>query len=83
MPIFDFTCLRCDHEFEFLIIKDLGLPRCPECGSQSVVRQAVSLFSCLGVQLTKRLKLESEERMKRGMKQMKDEKFKKERIKII
>jgi len=83
MPIFDFTCLQCKQEFEFLIIKDRELPHCPECGSRSIARQAVSLFNCTGVQMTKRLKLESEERMKRGMAQMKEEKLRKKPIKII
>jgi putative FmdB family regulatory protein len=82
MPIFDFTCRRCGHEFEHLILKDRELPRCPGCGSRSVTRMAVSLFSCTGVQMTKQLKFESEERMKKGVEQMKKEKLRKERIKI-
>jgi len=82
MPIFDFTCRRCGHEFEHLILKHHDLPRCPECGSRSVARMAVSLFSCTGVQMTKQLKLESEERMKKGMEQMKKKTLRKERIKI-
>ena len=82
MPIFDFTCRRCGHEFERLILKHSDLPPCPECGSRSVTRMAVSLFSCTGVQMTKQLKFESEERMKKGMEQMKKNKLRKERIKI-
>lgn len=83
MPIFDFNCRLCGHEFEHLILKDHDLPRCPECGSRSVDRKAVSLFSCTGVQMTKQLKFESEERLKKGMEQMKKEKLRKDRIKII
>ncbi len=83
MPLFDFTCLDCQHEFEFLSLKHSEPPECPECQSRSVVRQAVSLFSCTGVQMTKRLKMESEERMKRGMKEMKGQSLRKERIKIL
>ncbi len=83
MPLFDYRCQNCANEFEFLIIKEREVPQCPECGSRSVVRQTVSLFSCTEVQMTKRLKLESEDRMKKGMQQMKEQKLKKERIKII
>jgi putative FmdB family regulatory protein len=83
MPLFDFTCLDCNCLFEFLILKNSELPICPECGSRSVARQSVSLFSCTATQLTKRLKSESEENMKRGMNQMRAEKLKKDRIKII
>jgi putative FmdB family regulatory protein len=83
MPIFDYSCPQCQQDFEFLLFKDGELPICPECGNRSVVRQPVSLFSCTATQLTKRLKTESEENMKRGMNQMKAEKLKKDRIKII
>jgi putative FmdB family regulatory protein len=83
MPLFDFSCQNCKHEFEFLFLKNSDPPRCPECGSASVERQGVSLFSCTGMQLTKRLKRDSEERMKTGMKQMKGQELRKERIKII
>ena len=83
MPIFDFTCQKCGYEFEHLILKDCGLPRCPDCGSKSVTRVAVSLFSCTGTQLAKKLKLESEGTMKRGMEQMKKETLSKDRIKIL
>lgn len=83
MPLFDFTCLDCQHEFEFLSLKNSELPECPECKSRTVVRHTVSLFSCTGVQVTKRLKLASEDRMKQGMKEMKGQNLRKERIKII
>ncbi|MBI4765071.1 MAG: zinc ribbon domain-containing protein [Deltaproteobacteria bacterium] len=83
MPLFDFICRDCEQVFEFLLLKNSEPARCPECGSGSVVRQAVSLFSCTGIQLTKRLKMESEQQMKKGMKEMQEKKLKKERIKII
>ena len=31
MPIYDFACGACGHEFEELVPAD-GLPPCPECG---------------------------------------------------
>ena len=83
MPIFDFSCGRCGHEFEHLLFKERERPPCPNCGSKSVTRKTVSLFSCTGLKLTKQLKMESEERMKRGMKRMKKEKLRKDRIKIV
>jgi putative FmdB family regulatory protein len=36
MPIFEYRCGDCDHEFELLVLKTLGAPRCPECGSGKV-----------------------------------------------
>lgn len=83
MPIFDFTCRRCRHEFESLILEDNELVRGPECGCRTVYRSTVSLFSCTGVNLTKRLKMESKDRMEQGMAQMKKEKAREERIKIV
>ena len=83
MPLFDFTCRQCGTEFEGLVLKDADQTECPECGSLSVERSTVSLFSCTGVQVTKRLKLDSEERMRKGMQQMKKQKLRKDRIKIL
>ena len=83
MPLFDFTCHKCGHNFEHLVLKDNEQPNCPKCGGRNAVRVAVCLFSCTGVQLTKQLKMESEERMKRGMTQMKKENLRKDRIKIV
>jgi putative FmdB family regulatory protein len=83
MPIFDFACRGCGHIFEYMILKAGDLPHCPECGSESVSRRSVSLFNCSGIQLTKQLKFESEETLKKGMDQMKKEKLSKDRIKIL
>jgi putative FmdB family regulatory protein len=83
MPIFDFTCKQCDHAFESLVLGESDRIRCPECGSGAVLRMTVSLFSCTGVQLTKQLRLDSEERMKKGRDLMKKEGMRKNRIKIL
>ena len=83
MPIFDFTCNRCGSEFEGLVLKDNDRVQCPECGNLSVRREPVSLFSCTGVQVTKRLKMDSEERMNKGRQWMKKQKLRKDRIKIL
>jgi hypothetical protein len=73
----------CDHEFETLVMKEGERISCAGCGSDSVERNFVSLFSCTSVNLTKQLKMDSEERMKKGMKWMKNQEHRKSRIKIM
>ena len=41
MPIYEFVCLKCDHEFESLVPRPGAKSPCPECGSKKV-RQAIS-----------------------------------------
>lgn len=83
MPIFDYTCKDCGGEFEALVLGANEEVKCPECGSVSVQRASVSLFSCFGAQLDKRLKLESEEQMVKGRKWMSKQKMRKSRIKVL
>jgi putative FmdB family regulatory protein len=83
MPIFDFTCNQCDHSFESLVLGESDRIRCPDCGSSAVLRITVSLFSCAGVQLSKQLRLDSEERMNKGRESMKKKGMRKNRIKIL
>lgn len=83
MPIYDFTCQKCDCVFEALILRRDDSPGCPECGSPSARRETVSLFSCTGVNITKRLKMESEDRMKQGMAQATKQKRRQSRIKTL
>ncbi len=83
MPIFDFTCNQCDHQFESIVLGDSDRIQCPECGSSAVFRITVSLFSCTGVQLNKQLRLDSEERMNKGRGLMKKQGMRKSRIKIL
>ncbi|MFC1886004.1 FmdB family zinc ribbon protein [Thermodesulfobacteriota bacterium] len=83
MPIFDFICKTCGNEFEGLVLNKTDKIHCPECESRLVHRTTVSLFSCTGVQVTKRLKLDSEERMNRGSRWMKKQNLRKSRIKIL
>jgi putative FmdB family regulatory protein len=33
MPIFEYRC-ECGHEFELLVLKGQGAPRCPACGGK-------------------------------------------------
>lgn len=33
MPIFEYRCAACGHEFEQLVLKASNAPLCPSCGS--------------------------------------------------
>lgn len=33
MPIYEYLCAKCGHEFELLLMDRDDKPRCPECGS--------------------------------------------------
>ena len=37
MPIFEYHCNGCEHEFELLVLKGTALA-CPKCGSQELER---------------------------------------------
>jgi putative FmdB family regulatory protein len=40
MPIFDFQCQSCSHEFEKLVLKsDAPAPACLECASVDVIKK--------------------------------------------
>jgi putative FmdB family regulatory protein len=82
MPIFDFRCQKCGKEFERLVLGEQEQVSCPECESREINR-LVSTFSCTTVQLNKRLKMDSEDKMKKGLKKMKHMKHRKRRIKIL
>jgi putative FmdB family regulatory protein len=43
MPIFEFTCRGCHHQFEDLV-RPGDVPACPACGSQDLERR-LSLFA--------------------------------------
>jgi putative FmdB family regulatory protein len=38
MPMFDFTCQKCQTTFEALVRKD-NMPACPACGSSEIEKQ--------------------------------------------
>jgi putative FmdB family regulatory protein len=83
MPLFDFNCCKCGSEFESLVLKDDEPVLCPECGSGSVEKITVSLFSCTGVNLTKQATMDSEDRLKKGSDWTKKQEIRKSRIKIL
>ena len=82
MPIYDYVCKACGFEFEKLLLVCDKKPSCPRCKSCDLEKH-VSVFSCTTVNLNKRLKMESEEQMKKGNEMIKKEKFRKNRIKIL
>ena len=38
MPIFEYACRACKHEFEFLVLHNTT-PACPSCASQDLEKQ--------------------------------------------
>jgi putative FmdB family regulatory protein len=38
MPIYEYACERCGHEFE-LLVRGTRVPACPECASEQVARR--------------------------------------------
>lgn len=44
MPLYEYRCSGCSHEFELLILKASQPVACPSCGSESVER-LLSMFA--------------------------------------
>ncbi len=38
MPIYEYVCAACEHEFE-LLVRGSETPACPECGSEELTRK--------------------------------------------
>ena len=36
MPIYEYECLACKHEFEYLVIHSSPPPTCPSCGGKKL-----------------------------------------------
>jgi putative FmdB family regulatory protein len=36
MPIYEYQCRKCNHEFEFLVLPTLSPPECPSCKSKDL-----------------------------------------------
>jgi len=65
MPIYEYECRRCGKIFEVLVYgRDRKTVHCPSCSDGSAAR-VMSSFSCLGVQLNKKFRMEAEEGLKR------------------
>jgi putative FmdB family regulatory protein len=39
MPIYEYTCMKCNKEFECIVIGSDRSVSCPECNSENVKRQ--------------------------------------------
>jgi putative FmdB family regulatory protein len=44
MPIYEYHCSRCNHEFELLVLKTSPAPACPACHSPEI-EQLLSGFA--------------------------------------
>lgn len=44
MPIYEYRCADCAHEFELLVLRTSPVPACPACSSQSL-EQLLSGFA--------------------------------------
>jgi putative FmdB family regulatory protein len=44
MPLYEYKCVGCGHQFELLILRQSQRPACPACSSESV-EQLVSSFA--------------------------------------
>jgi len=38
MPIYEYACEKCQHQFELLIRSNNHKPECPQCGSTKLAR---------------------------------------------
>ena len=65
MPLYDFVCRACQHQFEALV-RGSDAPTCPECRSQDLER-LLSTFAMSSLEHTK--DLVKAERKKRAPKQ--------------
>ena len=44
MPIYEYECRGCGHEFEYLILPSSPVPECPSCGHQDL-QKMISMFA--------------------------------------
>jgi putative FmdB family regulatory protein len=44
MPIFEYECGKCGHQFEFLVLPTSEAPQCPSCRSRKL-KKMISLFA--------------------------------------
>jgi putative FmdB family regulatory protein len=57
MPIFEYECGKCGHQFEFLVIPTSPTAKCPSCGSKKL-DQMISMFA-VSSESTRQISLKS------------------------
>ena len=45
MPIYEYRCRACDHEFEAVVIPTGDPPACPTCASGDHLERLISMFA--------------------------------------
>ncbi len=45
MPLYKYTCIKCDHEFKSIEESDEVLIKCPECGWWAIRNEVPGSFS--------------------------------------
>jgi putative FmdB family regulatory protein len=64
MPMFEYTCRGCAHQFEMLVLRTIT-PACPQCASQDLERM-ISLPALKTEEGTQRAIKQSQSRRMRG-----------------
>ena len=74
MPIFEYRCRGCGHEFEALVLAHMPAPACPECQSADLEKQlSAAAVSTDGMRQANALKSRQQQIAKRKDKIIADE----------
>lgn len=44
MPIYEYQCRHCGHQFEYLVLRNSPAAKCPSCGKKNLT-QLISMFA--------------------------------------
>jgi putative FmdB family regulatory protein len=70
MPIYEYECRGCGHQFEFLLLPASAAPACPSCSGQDLER-VISMFA-VSSDGTRKLALDAGRKRAAGVKREKD-----------